>query len=251
MGSMRSLRSQHLQPLTGERLLSAWDQGLQQHNLERALTLLRLALPETRRDELAALSMADRDLLLLRLRSQTFGPSLEGTATCAHCAGTLEFAMPLQAAIEDLEDRSHDDCVEWQEEGRLIKMRPANTLDLLATLNETQPCAAEDLLLARCTTVDGSPEEHRELACLSNVREHFEQLNQAAERRCTLTCPECSRTETLDLDVAGFLWMEVRHAAQQLLADIHILASHYGWSERDITGMSAHRRQTYLEWLPT
>ena len=49
------------------------------------------------------------------------------------------------------------------------------------------------------------------------------------------------------LDVARFLWLEIRHAARELLSDIHVLASHYGWAERDIASMSPLRRAAYLQ----
>ena len=53
----------------------------------------------------------------------------------------------------------------------------------------------------------------------------------------------------VDLDVARFLLREVAAAARRLMADIHELASAYGWSEAAIASMSAARRAAYLEML--
>jgi hypothetical protein len=243
------MRVQTLQALQGERLLAAWECCLDQHDLERALTLLMLALPDARREELAALPIAERNLLMLRLRNQSFGPHLEGVAICARCTAPVEFSLAVTTAIAGLERRRTEDSVEWLEDRRRMKMRPANTLDLLSSLDEPQPEAAESLLLARCTSVEGIPGEDQDLARLPSVREHFEQLNSASELRCCMTCPHCAHSEILELDIAHFVWAEVRHAAQQLLSDIHILASNYGWHELDIANMSARRRNMYLELL--
>ena len=44
-----------MRALTGELLLSAWDRGTAEHDIDRALTMLAFAMPETSREELAAL----------------------------------------------------------------------------------------------------------------------------------------------------------------------------------------------------
>jgi hypothetical protein len=243
------MRSDTLQALQGEHLLDAWDEARGQTDLERALTMLACTLPGVRREELAALPLAARNLLLLRLRQLSFGPQLEGTGTCPHCAGALEFTLPLTAVIANLEERSGTDYVEWDEDGRRLRLRSANTADLLSSLQEPSPEAAEELVLTRCMSVDNAPGERQVLARLSDARARFEQLNAPAELHCALTCPQCSSSSTLDLDITRFLWLEVCHAARQLLHDVHALASRYGWSEREIVSMSPRRRAAYLELL--
>ena len=54
--------------LSPQKLLDVWEAGRQQHELDRALTLLAAAHPELRRDELADLTIGERDMQLLRLR---------------------------------------------------------------------------------------------------------------------------------------------------------------------------------------
>ena len=53
-----------MQPLTAEKLLAVWERGRPQHPLDRALTLLAAATPNTTRDELADLSIGERDARL-------------------------------------------------------------------------------------------------------------------------------------------------------------------------------------------
>ena len=77
----------------------------------------------------------------------------------------------------------------------------------------------------------------------------FDEMHAAAELTCAVECPGCGARELLDFDIARFLWAEVRAAARRLLAEVHELASAYGWSERDITTMSPARRYAYLEMI--
>jgi hypothetical protein len=72
-------------------------------------------------------------------------------------------------------------------------------------------------------------------------------MHEAAEIALTLTCPACDARQVVHLDIAGFLWAEVRHAAQRLLDEVHELGWAYGWSEGAILTMSASRRQAYLD----
>ena len=64
-----------------------------------------------------------------------------------------------------------------------------------------------------------------------------------------LTCPACGHVWSAALDIAAYLWGELDDWAQDLLAQVHVLARHYAWSERDILTMSAVRRRFYLDLL--
>ncbi len=52
-----------MRALTGQEILYIWDSGQGQHSLDRALTMLLVAFPETTRDTLALLSIGQRDTL--------------------------------------------------------------------------------------------------------------------------------------------------------------------------------------------
>jgi hypothetical protein len=114
--------------LTGELLLSAWEKGLAEHDIDRALTMLALALPETSRDSLAELPIAERDILLLQLRAITFGPWLQGFASCSSCGTSLEFSL----SIETLLERNAHISDEMAQD---LHLRPVNSKDLLEILS--------------------------------------------------------------------------------------------------------------------
>jgi hypothetical protein len=250
-----------MRALTGELLLDAWDEGKDQHPLTRGLILLSLALPESNRQQLAELTIAERNLLLLHLRELSFGGTLQGFSICSRCCARLEFAVPVAALIEHLKSQLSSDPVSWSDNGRQYQLRPVTTDDLLAALAVPGTAEAQELLLKRCLTISRESSESEGLsdctepsdsispATVPAMVAKFDQLHAAAELGCTVRCTECSNSEVLDLDIAQFLWLEARSAAKRLLAEIHELAWAYGWSENSILCMSPQRRNAYMEML--
>jgi hypothetical protein len=254
--------SKTMRPLAGELLLAAWEEGAPEHDLGRALTMLATALPGMDREELGTLPIAERNVLLLRLHELSFGPWLSVFGVCARCGAQFEFTVHSAELISHVAAQSPGDRVTWTEDGRDYRLRAVTTDDLLATLGLPETDTAQDLLLARCLEVSpaisqaASPSVSQPVspaagqrAASPAVRKRFEQLNAASELSCSVDCPGCCSHELLDLDMARFLWTEVRNAARRLLGEIHQLASAYGWSQQAIAEMSAGRRGAYLEML--
>lgn len=250
-----------MRALTGELLMAAFDEGADQHSLTRGLILLSLALPECNRQQLAELTIAERNLLLLRLRWLSFGGTLQGFGTCSQCGFHMEFAVPVNTMIEHLKGQLTSDVITWNEGGKRYELRAVTTDDLLTAMKAPGSAEAQDLLLKRCLTIQrASPESDGVSSCETSfdimspdvvpcLVEKFDKLHAAAEFGCAVRCSECSNSEVLDLDIAQFLWLEVRCAAKRLIAQVHELAWAYGWSENSILSMSPQRRNAYIEIL--
>jgi hypothetical protein len=237
-----------MRPLTGELLLAAWEESAAAHELRRAVTMLATALPDCDQAQLSALPIAERNMLLLRLHELSFGPFLHVFGICPVCATRLEFAVPVAEIAARLETQSPAGPVTWTEAGRQYRLRPVTTDDLIASLDVTDIAAAQELLLERC--LEASPaHEPGQLSASPAVLRKFERVHAIAEISCVIECPGCSLREPLDLDIARYLWTEVRRTARRLLGEIHELASAYGWSEQAIAQMGASRREAYLEMV--
>jgi hypothetical protein len=237
--------------LVGDQLLAAWDRGSHENDLARPLTLLHISSPERCRENIAALSLAERDLDLWRLRRMTFGEWLRATLPCAACSAQIEFTLALSSVIEPLERLQLTTALTKQIDDWSVAARPATTRDLEAVLSITDEDLARQALLERCVSLtlrSGIPADWANLP--DTVRNlavgSFEEIHEGAEFTCVATCPQCGAVEMADLDIGRFLWFEVRNAAKRLLLEIHDLASAYGWSESAILALSAQRRQTYL-----
>ena len=248
-----------LRPLAGELLLAAWEDGARCHELYRPLALLAAALPGADPVALAVLPVPERDLLLVRLRKATFGTELGVFGHCEACGDPLEFTLhadEVAAGLEAATAVTADAPVEWAEAGRRYRLRPVTTQDLAATLAVPDVDAAGELLLARCVEADEADLAHSGLsneaaapssAFPASAASRFAELHAAAEIWCAIDCPACCASQVLDLDIGRFLWREVAAAARRLLAEVHQLASAYGWPERDILALGPARRAAYLE----
>jgi hypothetical protein len=220
----------------------AWERCNQQPGPVRALTLLQASEPEWKTEDLAELPLAERNRLLLELRTITFGHSVAGFAVCERCGAQLEFVMDareIAAQIRPAEPQT------WIEQDRELSMRPANTSDVLACMAAKDESDARRILLSR-TTGWNDESEADSLAALAGC---FDAINASAEIQLALRCAGCGETCKLDLDIARFLDRETDIAARRLFADIHRLATAYGWSEHSIAEMSSGRRATYLAML--
>src|SRR5271169_7088305 len=119
-----------LTALKGERLLAAWESGSNRTIPGRALTLLAGASDGWEWEELMELSLAARDLELLRLRQITFGDTLRGTLPCPACGTRLETEISVQSMIDRLEALRPTSRATVAACGFTLLMRPVNSRDL-------------------------------------------------------------------------------------------------------------------------
>lgn len=234
--------------LNATSLLTAWEQGVSQHPLQRAVRMLALAWPQRTVDEWAKVSIGERDRQLLQLRDELFGSKFEAVATCPNCGERLELAFGKQ----DLLAQGTQENSEWQQlacDGVEVNYRLPTSADLLEVTNN--PGRARELLLERCVEAraDSVAVAASALpsAAVKLLGEKLAEADPQAEVQIVLDCPACSHQWTTVFDILSYLWGEIDDWAQRLLNDVHGLASAYGWSERDILSMSATRRRLYLE----
>jgi hypothetical protein len=238
-----------MQALNGELLLEAFDKGMAEHDLARALTMLAVAMPESSRQQLAESPISERNLLLLQLREVTFGPMMSGLAKCVECSAHLEFAFDARTLAAQLESQRARQSVGWSEGDRVYQLRAVNSNDLIACLTLPTFEEAQQHLLSRCLSMSNQSSDQADPPPATAVMEKFEELHGTTELTLSVECPECCRSQLIDLDIGRFLWLEVRNAAQRLMYEIHVLAWAYGWTENSIASMNSSRRNQYLEML--
>lgn len=237
--------------LTEIDLIEVWEVGEGQHPLDRALTLLAAAYPELAWEELAKLSVGERDARLLALRERTCGPTLGCSVECPRCAQRLEFevaASDLRAAGPSGAEQSR----EFVADGVALRFRLPDSRDLASVLDLRDPAVARGLLVRRCVlraSRDGTPVDVDELpeGVMSTLADRISESDPQAEVLLDLRCPECAHAWQALFDVVTYFWAELAARATRLLREVHELARAYGWSEADILGMSARRRRFYLE----
>jgi hypothetical protein len=159
-------------------------------------------------------------------------------------------AVPDLTAARDLLLSRCLETVQVPDPGRPVPERPVPDPAVLEP--DVQDPAVPELALREPAAPESAAPELSAAgpeAVPAEALRRFDEMHAAAELTCAVECPGCGARELLDFDIARFLWAEVRAAARRLLAEVHELASAYGWSERDITTMSPARRYAYLEMI--
>jgi hypothetical protein len=75
------------------------------------------------------------------------------------------------------------------------------------------------------------------------------ELDPQAEVVVKLACPECGAEASALLDAATVLFRELTATSDRLFREVHTIATHYHWSEREILDLDLHRRRRYLELI--
>jgi predicted RNA-binding Zn-ribbon protein involved in translation (DUF1610 family) len=235
---------QPMQPLSPEKILAVWEGGRQQHELDRALTLLAAGSPGVSRHELADLTIGARDARLLQLRTLVLGPSATGFAECPECGERVEFPIDTAALAQPKELAATAPEIEL--DGTRIRFRLPTSHDLAEVVAAPDEAQGLRRLIDRCVIESSLPDE------LPN--ETIEALSRAtleadpqAEIIISFSCPGCGQRWEMLFDIAQFFWDEIAAQARRLLREIDALAHAYGWSEREILSLPTQRRQSYLE----
>src|SRR6187401_493596 len=96
--------------LSASELLDVWERGSAWPLPRRMLALLAAAFPELSGQELAELSIGQRDARLLHLRERLFGPELTAVAACPACTEQVESTFrvdDVRLADEGVVERAH------------------------------------------------------------------------------------------------------------------------------------------------
>jgi hypothetical protein len=242
-----------MRPLSDKELVGLWEAGRTMPPIRRALAMLAAGCQESSVEETERLPIGERDRRLVALREMTFGPDLNGLATCAHCREQMELNMNTR---ELSSTGFHGESVPMSVtvSAYRVTMRAPTSADLLALDPGQLLDDARRALVRRC---------------IVNVEENDQPLSQAvlpdalvetlpacvaecdpmAELRFNITCAACRQMSTVLFDIVQYFWDEIAAAAKRVLGEIHALARAYAWSEADILNMSSSRRRMYVEML--
>jgi T4 bacteriophage base plate protein len=243
-----------MRSLSAQNIIQIWEIGQNQHPIDRALTLLAFAFPDKSADELAYLSIGQRDAYLLTLRELTLGSQMESYAECPKCAERLEFTVNVADIRVDepipLENQKYAlSSGEFQ-----LRFRLPNSKDLAAAIAYQDVNAVRRLIGQRCVLEvnrDGVAVSEKELPAtvITDLAKQMAECDPQAEVLLNLNCPACNHEWQVVFDIVAFFWSELSAQAKRLLREVHTLARFYGWREADILAMSAIRRQFYLDLL--
>ncbi|MER5460060.1 hypothetical protein ABT010_05090 [Streptomyces sp. NPDC002668] len=235
-------------------MLATWEAGLAQHESGRSLLLHRAARPGAGTDELLSMPVGEREADLFALRRALFGERMQVRVECASCGEAMEF--DLDATLLGARTRTPDGPLRVEEDEWVVEFRLPTVADLAAAGAVPDPAAARRLLVARCTVSavrggEAIPSERLASLLPERVQQRLAETaadaDPAADVTLNVACPECGEATPAELDITSYLWTELDTWARDLMLDVHLLATAYGWNEPEILALSPLRRRYYLE----
>lgn len=249
-----------LRPIIGELELFFGEASTHTDNLPRLISeLLTRALAELADEapsitRVQALSAGDRQFLLRELANELDAKEQWVHTHCFSCGEPMDLAfrysqLPIKTASERFpifEETLISDTA--TNEVQVFEVRVPNGADqeALACL-DTDESALQMLWQRLITPINNHQTNSQTIEQLNQVQ--LQQLEAAIEAaapevgtQLLANCPDCGYENRIQIDLYGFLATN----NQALLTEVHHLASHYHWSERDILQLTRQRRKRYL-----
>jgi len=223
------------------------------------------------RDVTRGMLVTDRQYLLLKLREVTFGNSVRATIDCpwSECGKRIDLVFSLDAIpVRESLQKSTTYTVSLPPQAGVLMADEEPACDItfrlptggdqeaLSALFVENEARALTLLLQRCIQRIGRMEQPGEEAIQqlsSRARHEIARAMEEASPRIDLimdaTCPECGRRLEAPFDIQRYLFSEMETSRAQLDREVHYLAWHYHWGEREIMDMPRQDRHRYMEVL--
>jgi hypothetical protein len=218
-----------------------------------------------------SLLVADRQYLLLKVREVTFGDHVNASIFCPwpDCGKSVDidfstkdipikesirkgptFTMELssEASLKDENGQVHREII--------FRLPHGGDQEMISPLLENNEAVAMTALLRSCILALGGQKNIDEelinrlspLARLEIERE-MESVAPKVEMTMEAACPECGRKFSIPFDLQDFFFGEFRMSRDLLEREVHYLAYHYHWSEREIMEMTRDKRRRYIDVL--
>jgi hypothetical protein len=231
------------------RLLALWERGIGHCGWARADAILHAANGEPVSGTLGQCALA-----LLELHTRLFGTDLALLSHCPACGAVAEFGSTCERLASEMAAPAGGVPSHYSVEadGFTLEFRLPDTTDVVAASSEPTDESFARHVLARCVhgcTRDGAtvPLSAVSEAALDAVSRRMDALDPAASMSFALECPNCATRWNASLDVGRLVWDKVRASAEQVLLDIDLLARTYGWTEREVLGLTPVRRAAYVQ----
>lgn len=201
-------------------------------------------------DELARLTVGDRERLLLAVCSRLLGAATDLVVACPSCMSVVEVPIRFRDLVSAQPESSDRRCVLATRDGNwAAEVAPPTGEDLERTLGLGQRSAR--LLLEACLTAlfdaQGQAVGREDLPedCEAELAEKLLALDPLAECRIAVECPHCAQSFETLLDGYALLKGAFGNASA-LYGDVYRMARAYHWSEADILALPLAKRAQYL-----
>jgi hypothetical protein len=194
----------------------------------------------------------DRDALLAALHRRCWGDRIVTTLTCSQCEQLFDLSFELSAVQRHLASLESA----WQPDGRgqivhesgaaLQVPRLAQELEAASRDPRTGASRLAEICGAFSPEALGALENHGEDARGMAMEAASDALQAAApliDLELAASCANCGHEQSAHFDLQSFLLQRLINERENLLAEVHLLASTYGWSLSEILSMARSTRR--------
>lgn len=224
--------------------------------LERLASFENVQDTNRKRQLLRNMSIGDRVALMLQMRSMALGDTMQCIICCDLCKKNMSIDLSINTLLHQasiLSKKCKDEVCCIGVEGYELKIMPLTGSD-------------QDMLSAKSTTVE--KENLKQSLAKSCIKESNprlpdiipENLLYAVELKLSeidplsdivleVHCPSCGDAFSAPFWPEEFILQEVGTFNQQLEQEVHWLAFHYHWSEKEILALPMKKRRKYIELI--
>ncbi|HEX7677101.1 MAG TPA: hypothetical protein VF713_03180 [Thermoanaerobaculia bacterium] len=196
-----------------------------------------------------ALPVGDVEFLLLELRRLMFGDMIRSDTTCPgpECGAKVDVEFRIGDYVAHHTPGSSPDIQPSGEEGWMslrgapVTFRVPVAADQIAVSGRSD---AKETMIARCVRPTETPAR-----LLGRVSRALQRVAPSLADLVQGVCPECGAEIDVYFDPQSFTLAELRQEALFIYDEIHLLASHYRWSESEILALPSARRVRYAELI--
>jgi hypothetical protein len=211
-----------------------------------AIGLLDRLLVETkgaalRPGQADSLTASDRDRLLAEIHAVEFGGRIDCVLRCEACGSPFDIDFQLgdllaSTGLPPVDTAAVRTPTLTLDDGRRLRLpRGSDELALWGLSAE----AAEAALFARCIV------EGEAMPGDQAVHDALEAAAPILDTELDAVCPECGAPSQAHFDLQHYLLTAILQEAPARTAEVHLLASTYGWSLREILKLDRRRRRAF------
>jgi hypothetical protein len=196
--------------------------------------------------ELWALPVGTRVQYLLAILALEGERALWAQLQCANaeCREAIEVELSPAELVALAAEHAGDD-VAADVGGRTVAVRRPTGNDQLAWQNDAfaDEAEARRAVVADLTGLDPAEIDADLVASVEGALAGADPL---VSLELDVVCPYCEEQHTYELDLPELVLGRFRNRQDELLAELHVLASHYHWTEAEILAVPPERRTRYL-----